>query len=168
MKRLALIVLAVCGITFSLAAQTQARFQALFLYNFTRYIEWPAFNSHEFVIGVVGKSPIYSELLTIAQGKKVSLKDIKVKKFASGEEITACQILFVSNDASSSLGTYATSLQGKNTLIITEKSGLINKGAGINFVINDGKQKFELSRSAMNKNGLKVNNQLVDMATVID
>jgi|WetSurMetagenome_2_1015567.scaffolds.fasta_scaffold493986_1 hypothetical protein len=151
-----------------ITAQSQVKYQALFVYNFTRYIEWPSYGSQEFVIGVLGKSNIYNELQGIAGGKRVGTKSIVVKKFTSADEISSCQILFVSGEVSSSLSSFASTMQNKNTLIITERQGLINKGAGINFVLDDGKQKFELSRTALNKSGLKVDNQLVDMAMIAD
>jgi hypothetical protein len=59
-------------------------------------------------------------------------------------------------------------MNGRNTLIITERNGLISKGAGINFVMNDGKQKFQLSKINLQKSGLKVNAELVDMAVLVD
>lgn len=163
-KKLVLLAFAMCMFAVNLTAQNSARYQALFIYNFTRYIEWPAFDSQEFVIGVLGNSEIRNELQTITNGKKVGLKNITIKKFLTPEEISNCQILFVSDEISSTVSAFSSSLQNKNTLIITERPGLINKGSGINFVINDGKQKFELSRVALNKTGLKVNNQLIDMA----
>jgi hypothetical protein len=167
-KSLVVLVLAILGFTGNLNAQSQSKYQALFIYNFTRYIEWPSSGTQEFVIGVIGKSGIYNELLGVAEGKRVGNKSIKVKKFNSADEIGTCNILFVSNEVSSSLATFATTVQSKNTLIITERPGLINKGAGINFVLDDGKQKFELSKSSINRAGLKVNAQLVEMALLAD
>ena len=167
-KSLVVLVLALLSLGGIVSAQSPARYQALFVYNFTRYIEWPSFGSQEFVIGIVGKSSVYSELQNIVEGKRIGSKTIVIKKFNSAEEISSCQILFVSSEVSSSLVSFASTLQSKNTLIITERPGLINKGAGINFVLEEGKQKFELSRTAINKTGLKVNSQLVDMAMLTD
>lgn len=152
----------------SLCAQSSEKYQALFIYNFTRYIEWPSANSAEFTIGVLGKSSVYKELVTVAEGRKVGTQTIKVKKFASASEIGNCQIVFVSSDASAQVAAIASSSQGNNTLIITERYGLISKGAAINFIEDDGKQKFQMSRVNMQKTGLKVNNQLVNLATLVD
>ncbi len=152
----------------SLRAQSSEKYQALFIYNFTRYIEWPSNSSSEFTVGVIGKSSVYNELMGIAEGRKVGSQTIKVKKFASAAEVSNCQILFVSSDASSQVASIAQALASKNTLIITERLGLISKGAGINFVLDEGKQKFQMSKSNLQKTGLKVNAQLVDMALLVD
>jgi hypothetical protein len=146
-----------------LLAQNNIKYQALFVYNFTRYIEWPSTSSSEFVIGVVGKSNIYDELQSVTQGKLVGAQSIKVKKIQNINEMGFCNILFISREISSQVPQLASQIKD-NTLIITERDGLINKGAGINFIINEGKQKFELSKLNLEKRGLKVNKQLVDMA----
>lgn len=146
----------------------ELKYQALFIYNFTRYIEWPDNNSNEFVIGVVGKSSIYNDLQNIAAGKRVGPKTIVIKKFAGSENISNCQVLFVSSDAVSLLSTNLTLFQKSNTLLVTDKYGSIKKGASINFVVNEGKQRFELSRNAITRTGLVVNTQLTDMAILTD
>jgi hypothetical protein len=169
MKKISLVGLMLfVGLLGTLNAQNNEKYQALFIYNFTRYIEWPSNGSSEFVIGVIGRSNIYNELIAVADGRKVGTQTITVKKFTSASEVSSCQILFISGDASAQVSSLSPALSGKNTLIITERSGLISKGAGINFVINDGKQKFQLSKVNLQKSGLKVNAQLVDMAVLVD
>ena len=167
-KTFILSLLSLLLISASLTAQNTDRYKALFIYNFTRYIEWPSNSSPNFIIGVLGSSSVYSELIPIADKKNVGSQIITIKKFNSAEAVTECNILFVGSDASSQVTSLSASIESKNTLIITERPGLINKGAGINFVLDDGKQRFELSKSNMAKKGLKVNTQLMDMAMVVD
>lgn len=170
MKRIVMyLMLVMLSLTQGVFGQNSARYQALFVYNFTRYIQWPASsNSGEFVIGVLGKSDIYSELQTIAANKKTGSSTISVKQYASASEIGKCQILFVSSEASSQVPQLASLYQSKNTLIITERSGLSKKGASICFAQEDGKQKFEISKTNVSKSGLMINNQLLDMAIITD
>ena len=168
MKKYALItMMSLCGLV-GMNAQSATKYQALFVYNFTRFIEWPSNGSNEFVIGILGKSAIFSDLQSVTASKKVGSQTIVVKKFTNASEVVPCQILFVSSEVSSQISQLAASLQSKNTLIITDRPGSTSKGAGINFVIDEGKQKFEISKSNVDKTGLKVNKQLVDMAMVTD
>ena len=166
-KYFIIVVVLVFGAIKGTYAQSE-KFQALFIYNFTRYIEWPANGSQDFVIGVVGRSSVYDELVAIANGKRVGSQSIVVKHFANAGEVSSCQILFVSSEVSPKVAEIAPGLQSKNTLIITDRPGLTAKGSGINFVVDDGKQKFELSRNNIQKSGLKVNTQLTDMAMLTD
>jgi hypothetical protein len=162
------VLVSVLGIAQGISAQNSARYQALFLYNFTRYIQWPSISSSEFVIGVLGKTDVFSELKGVVGDKKVGSHAISVKQFSTPAEVGTCQILFVANDASGQVPQLVTSLQSKNTLIITERSGLSRKGAGICFAMEDGKQRFEISKTNIERTGLMINNQLVDMAIVKD
>ena len=168
MKRYALIVMMSLGGLVGMNAQSVTKYQALFVYNFTRFIEWPSNGSNEFVIGILGKSEIYSDLQSVTASKKVGAQTIVLKKFSNPSEVVSCQILFVSSEVSSQISQLATSMQSKNTLIISDRPGSTNKGAGINFVIDDGKQRFEISKANVDKTGLKMNKQLVDMAMVTD
>ncbi len=168
MKKGALLGMLILGIVVGIKAQSATKYQALFVYNFTRFIEWPSNNSSEFVIGVLGKSSIYNELQTLASAKKVGNQTIVIKQFSNSSEVVTCQILFVSNEVVSQISQMAASFQNKNTLIITDRAGSTGKGAGINFVNADGKQRFEISKSNVDKTGLKVNKQLLDMAMTTD
>jgi hypothetical protein len=164
MKRMFFVLVLFVWICQILPAQDNTRYLALFVYNFTRYIEWPSKSSNEFVIAVIGKSRVYEELQTISQGKSIGSQTITVKKVQSLDELKACNVLFVSNDASSKIAELVSQTKDFNTLIITERSGLTSKGAGISFVIDDGKQRFEINKSNLEKVGLRVNKALIDMA----
>ena len=52
-------------------------------------------------------------------------------------------------------------------LIITEKEGLVEKGAGINFIIKNNRQKFELNKKNVEKYKLKVSSNLEALAFTV-
>lgn len=59
---------------------TNAKLKAVFMYNFTKYIEWPkAYQTGYFVFGIVGDTPLYDELTKMAQTKKIGNQPILVK-----------------------------------------------------------------------------------------
>jgi hypothetical protein len=148
-----------------MAQGTDYRFHSIFIYNFTKYIQWPATQqSGDFVIAVVGNSPIIEELNKITANKTVGNQRIVVKKFKSASEIEDCHILFVPGAGSSNFDSVQEKLKGKSTLVITEKSGLSQKGSGINFILLENKWKFELNESATQSAGLKVSRELSQMA----
>jgi hypothetical protein len=147
-------------------AQVNYKIHSLFMYKFTQYIEWPS-NSGDFVIGVVGNSPITSELEAIAATKKVDTRNIVVKKMSASSDFSGCQMVFISEGQSSNITTIATKLQGKPVLLVSESPGAAKKGSGINFVIVDDKMKFELNKGAVEKQGLKVSGDLTKLAIVV-
>lgn len=165
MKKCLLVILVVIagGITFGQTGIPRA--QSMFIYNFSRLIEWPAsYKSGEFVIGVLGNSTVFDELQTFTASKKVGTQDISVVRYREPAEITNCHILFVSFGKSNKMEEILSSLGNKSTLVIGEKSGLIDDGAAINFVIEQDKLKFELKVDNAKSNGLKISSSLQNMA----
>src|ERR1035437_3890901 len=153
---------------FKTYAQTSvAEAQAIFMYNVTRLIEWPAdCKAGDFVIGVYGSGDVFFQLNNYMSGKKVGSQPIKVYKFTYITDITKCHILFVSLNKSKELLTIMGIVGANKTLVITEKRGCLNEGAAINFLIVDDKLKFELKVSNASKSGLKVHSNLEAMAIV--
>jgi hypothetical protein len=142
------------------------RFHSVFIYNFTKYIQWPpAQQTGDFVIAVVGNSPVYDELEKITINKMVGNQKIVVKKYRSVGEIDNCQILYVPGNAS--FDAVYEKIKGKPVLMITEKTGLAQKGSGINFIMQDSKWKFELNESATQHAGLKVSKELSKLAILV-
>ena len=154
------------GVPSNVQAQTtDYKFHSVFIYNFTKYIQWPASHqSGEFVIGVLGNSPISADLEKMAANKMVGAQKIVIKKFKSLSEAAECHILFIPNNANLNFEDIQTKFKGKPTLLITEKSGLAQKGSGINFVLQDNKWKFELNEAATQSAGLKVSKELSKLA----
>lgn len=167
MKKISLIIALFLSISICSNAQVP-KLQSIFIYNFTKYIEWPtSYNTGNFVIGVLGQSPLIKELTTLSKSKKVGNQPIVITKFHNVEEISKCNILFVPINKSSQLNNVVNKLKGKSTLIITEKKGMAKQGAGINFVIIDNKQKFELNKTNISKYNLKVSASLINLAILV-
>ncbi len=147
-------------------AQTDlSRAQSMFIYNFSRLIEWPAnYKTGPFVIGIVGNSPIVGELKTYTAGKSVGSQPIMIKTFKEIADISACHILYVPFSETRQLPNILPQLASKNTLIITEKNGAIEQGAAINFVVIGDKLKFELSPANATKYDIKISSKLNEMA----
>jgi hypothetical protein len=149
-----------------------AKYKALFIYNFTKQIEWPASEkSGDFVIYIMNHSELYNQLVAITNGKKVGNQNIIVKKIKGIEEVEKCHILFLSTSSSGGSNMEAVlSKIGNNsaTLIVTERSGMIGKGACINFLIQEDKIKFELSKSNSSQRGLQVSSYLENLAISIN
>jgi hypothetical protein len=140
----------------------------LFIYSFTKYIQWPeAYNQGDFEIHVMGESPIFDDLKTMAQLKKVGERPIKLVKIAGPADIKKCNILFVSADQSAKLAEVLQKVNTQSVLVITEQTGLGSQGSCINFITKDGKLTFELNQSALTKQNLKASVEITRWATII-
>ena len=155
--------------TLGLKAQTTAGMKAVFIYNFTKYIEWPPdYKDGDFVIGVLGNSGVTQELSKYAETRKAGNQAIVVKTFNSIAEISKSHMIFIPSDKSSKLGEVISTINGQSTLIITEQSGLAKSGAAINFVSSDTQVEFELNQNNITSYGMKVNSKLVELGKLVE
>jgi hypothetical protein len=142
--------------------------KAAFIYKFTNYIDWSTpIPGNEFVIGIVGHSPLNTYLAQIAETKTIMGKKIVIREFNAAEEIGPCQILFISRKTGVGLEDILAMVAGNNTLTISEKPGYAKRGAIINFIEVDDKLKFEVNTKGLNAAGLKASSQLLKLAVIV-
>ena len=165
MKKLRLILCLAGLFYYALGYGQNEKFKALFIYNFTNYIEWPGATNGTFTITVIGDSPIIGELQAISKIKKVGNATIEVKKVNSIGEVASSNIIFVPSSHKKALAEIAQSMAGKATLIISD--GAQGK-FGINFVEVDSKQSFQISKSNIEEHKLKVNSALIALGTSVN
>ena len=140
------------------------KLKTVFIYNFTKYIQWPEESSNDnFVIGVVGRTKLTKELEELAKVKKVGNQVVQIKKLENPSEAADVNILLISASSSDQLASAKASYQGLPTLIVCEEEGLVKAGAGINFVSEDGRLHFEISKSNIEAHSLKVSSQLLSL-----
>ena len=142
---------------------------SVYVYNFIKYIEWPQeYRTGEFVIAVIGDSPVTAELRNLAATKKANGQTIVIKKYASVAEVERCHILYISSAKSSVLKQAIEKTKNTPTLVIAEREGLAKKGAAINFVtLEDETLKFELNKKAIDAHKLKVSTMLISLGLVV-
>lgn len=147
-----------------------AKLKASFIYNFTKYIDWPEkYKEGNFVIGVLGTSAFYNDLTALLSTKTVGNQKFEIKSFTSAESVAGiCHILFIPAENSAMLPDILKKMKGKSTLIVTEKSGLAKQGSAINFIVENNKQRFELNKTNIAKYNLKVSSTLFALAIQVE
>lgn len=166
-KKLIIIVIGIL-LSNNWAFSQNEKFKALFIYNFTRYIEWPARGNGSFKIAVMGSNGLFSELKDIASKMKVDQSPIQVSQVNSSDEIMDCQILFISREHQPELAKIAGRAKAGKMLVISEWDYACLKGASINFITKNGNLNFEISRANLQASGLKVNADLFALGKVVE
>ena len=157
--------------TLPLHAEVAKEYQlkAAFLYNFTKFIEWPPERfetaGSPMVIGVLGVNPFGDDLEKIVEGRTVNGRAIQVKFLPSAAEVGAVHLLFVPAGEETLLPASA----WQHTAIVTvgESPDLAARGGMIIFTQVAGKLRFEINLVAAERNGLKISAQLLKLATVV-
>ncbi len=139
--------------------------QAIFLYNFTKLIDWPENRKeNQFIIGILGDNEIYDAVKEYTKQKNVAGKSITVKYFRKAEEVDKCHMLMVASSAAKEMEAVIDKAEKENILLVAERSGAIDKGVAINFLVVDGKIKYEVKAGNLAKCQLKYVSQLEGLA----
>lgn len=138
------------------------------IYHFTKYIDWPETKkSGDFIIGVVGDSPLYDELKKNVDDKKVGDQRIRIQKFSVSATSFNCQILFISDDKSRSIKKIVAATAGTSILLVSETEGLAQKGACINFTIVADHLKLEINKNNIEQRKLNIASELLQLGKIV-
>jgi len=146
-----------------------------YLYNFTRFIEWPAASLGEhFDIVVIADPALALGLRALEQpDKQVQGRPIRVRNLASGDRIDGAQILFIGAAAASELSRLRARTAGQPVLLVGDSPGFAKRGVAINFfldpdILGDGRRlRFEINPKALAGRQLRVSAQLYDVAEIV-
>jgi hypothetical protein len=149
---------------------TNAKYKAVFIYNFTKYFEWPDKKKEgSFVIYVVGKNDnLITELKSLASKKKVGNQDIEIKTSSVYDPSIVSQIIYLLPDVSKSLADVSSKSKKQGILVVAENTGACKTGSAINFLAVENKLKFEYSKNNAVKAGLKTNDDFKSLAINVD
>jgi hypothetical protein len=143
--------------------------KAAFLYQFASYVEWPdgeSVGTSPVVIGVIGDDAFAQELAATTAGRKVGERPVEVAQ-PNGDDMPAAErldVLFIGDGARGDLGRLIRAVGQRPVLVVTESRGAIDDGAVINFTLESGRVRFEVSLYAAELHRLKLNSRLLAVA----
>jgi len=148
---------------FSLIGHAQgSKIQSLFIYNFTKNINWPNNEmNRNFKIGILGTDDYFKNIQSLLNGKVDGNRKIEIVYVESSQTAPPLDVIYIMRNKSDEIYKFVSKL--KHTLIITDKPGMIEKGADINFMVIEGKQTFEISKENIEKSGLVVGSSLLSL-----
>ena len=145
---------------------TVAIVQASYIYNIAKLVEWrdPALREGNFVIGVIGGTNLYQELIKKYANKTIGKQPIEVRRLPRSPQVEACNVLFVGLGELGLMADIYKNVANKNILLVTEYPGALEDGAVVNFVNVDNTLRYELSMPNARKHRLEVGSTLKQLA----
>ncbi|MCP5059847.1 MAG: YfiR family protein [bacterium] len=152
-------------------AVEEYRLKAAFLYNFAKFVSWPA-NLTEGLsslqVCVAGSSEARDAVMASLTGKSAIGLPIEVRGLEGQAAAARCQLVFSTRDAGSQASQLSQSVSGRPVLLVGESPGFARKGGMIGFVEENSKLRFEVNLAEVEKAGLKVSSRLLKLARVVD
>ncbi|MGM0565178.1 MAG: YfiR family protein [Bacteroidota bacterium] len=141
------------------------KYKALYIYNFTKRIDWPKDeNNSDFIMGVLGKSEIVDHLKGFTQNKKVINQPIKVEQYLSEESMRDCDLLVITSRFKDLTPKLTEQFEKAPVLIITEEPG---SEGDINFRETEKALLFEINPEQIRAKQLKVSQSLINLGIEI-
>ena len=142
--------------------------KAVFLLNFTRFIEWPPYSfrsvDEPFTIGIVNDNSLYFYLSELVASDKVNGHPIAIRLYKNTHEIKNCHLLFFGNVGNLREGLVA--VKGKATLTVGDANEFCTVGGMIRFFTDANKMRFEINNEAAKESGLRISSRLLTLASV--
>ena len=140
-----------------LEPNNESTIKALFIYNFTKQIEWPSSNLNKptFQICVLNDTEIADKLNEIVKGRKFLDKNFEVKNISKINEVVGSQILFIPKSKWKKIESEITSIPHDGLLIITEEKTIPNSFSSINLIEKNEQMRFEINQNTTKKQNLK-------------
>ncbi|MEO8053738.1 MAG: YfiR family protein [Acidobacteriota bacterium] len=151
---------------------TEWEVKAAFLFNFTRFVEWPEDPAippdAPFVVGILGPDPFGRVLDATFAGRTVGTHPVVVRRLERPEQASKVQILFLAGplDRDSLQGLRAT--YGKPVLTVGDANGAAPRFLILAFRIQDSRVRFEVNLGPARAAGLKISSQLLKLALAVE
>ncbi len=140
--------------------------RALYVFDLAKYIDYgPGFkDSSTFRIGVlVGEYDLVVEMANLARTRnRIQDKPVTVAGFRNLESLPHLQLLYVNKNAGFNLDKIKARIAGQQTMLITE--GYEFRESMMNFIVVEGKPRFDINEEYIKKEGMKVPESLLFMA----
>ena len=153
------------------AAPTEYQVKAVFLFNFSQFVDWPAASFADgrapLVIGVLGSDPFGATLDEIVRGETVNGRPLEVRRYDSVEQIDACHILFIERSQEERLDAVLAGLKGRSVLTVGDFEGFARRGGIIRFVTVGNKIRLRVNLAAAQDAELTISSKLLRPAQIV-
>lgn len=151
-------------------APNEYQVKAIFLLNFSRFVEWPPpgdSGEAAFVIGVLGDDPFGAELDQVMQGESVQGRPIVVRRVATPQQASACQILFIHRPGSRSLSDVLAAIDRPGVLTVSDDDKAAQRGVMIGLVTRNNHVRLQVNVEQARAAGLTISSNLLRSAQIV-
>jgi hypothetical protein len=159
-------------VLFPVHAQVASEYQikAIFLFNFTQFVEWPttAFaDTNAIVIGILGEDPFGPYLMETVQGEEVNGHPLVVQHYQKVEDVKACHILFINASEMHQIKKIFISLKSRNILTVSDALNFTKQGGMIRFFTENNKIRIRINLNAAKDANLTISSKLLRLADIV-
>ena len=141
--------------------------KAAFLYNFTRFIEWPtsafAGSSESFDVCVLAGPAFSREVEAVFAGEQVAGRAVRVVFPAPLEDLKSCHLLYIAREQGQA-AQHLSDLAQMPLLTVGEGRRFLEQGGVIAFQVENDRVRFDVNRRRAEGTGLIISSKLLRVA----
>jgi hypothetical protein len=141
--------------------------KAAFLYNFTKFVEWPAsaFAAADAPITLctIGDAALAGDVQKIVADRTAQNRAVKVRATTEAD-LAKCQVVYVPEAAAASAGPVIGAAKAAKALTVGETPDFLSQGGMVVFTKQDNRVRFEINEGAAKDAGLKISAKLLSLA----
>jgi len=153
------------------AEPSEYQVKAVFLYNFSQFVAWPAPEAgatfRPFTICVIGADPFERNLDEAVRGEHVAERSLLVRRIREPAEAADCEILFIARSESNELDKVLSAVAHRTVLTVSELEGAAQRGVMIQFVNDNNKIRLRINDESARAAGLMVSSKLLRLADIV-
>lgn len=150
---------------------TPEEVEAAYLYQFGRYVEWPADSpagGDAFFICILGTDPFGATLDDLVADKTINDRSVAVRRILGPRESAGCRILFVSPSEDNRVPAILSALKGSAIVTVGRGAQFTRRGGMIAFTSEERKVRFIVNLAASEAAGLRLSSQLLRVAARVE
>jgi hypothetical protein len=149
------------------AVPIEANVKAVFLFNFAKYVTWPAINlgersPAEVRVCVTANDAFFGLLKSAVQGEDIDGKPLLPVALEGLDDAKTCQILYVGDSQSADAKAWLDAVKGYQVLTVAD--GALNDDSVIAFVRENNRIRFDINRVSASRRNLNVSAKLLRLA----
>lgn len=145
----------------------QYQVKAAYLYNFAKFVEWPAdaFASPTapLVLGIYGADPFGATIDTLLRDKKVGTRPFAVRRSSRMHDLRSSHIVFV-GEGREPVATALAALAGSSALTVGQSDEFLAVGGMVWFQIEEGRVVFTIEAATAARARLTISSQLLRLS----
>jgi len=163
----------VCGAEMpaALPPSLEYKVKAAYLFNFAKYVEWPAraFPGEDapIVIGILGQVPFDSVMEETIAGRQIGKRRVVVRRSKRAEDLRDAHVLFIGVSERERLTRILTVLKGRSVLTVSEMPRFCLNGGMVAFVLEREVVRFDVNLDNAEQAGLKISARMLATARVV-
>ncbi len=154
-----------------MASSEEYRLKLAFLYNFAKFVEWPAdsFSSPQAPLNIciVGRDPFDSELEQQVSERSANGHPYSTLRLRTSDDLSGCHIVFLPAASDGALPAILMRLRDSGALIVGESPGFASRGGTVNFRIEGTRLRFEVNLQAAQRGRSRISSRLLALAMLV-